>query len=86
MRPGQEAEVPDPAPIWRPESPGLPEYVVAYDTARITEGGAVDLLARLAKIYIGPEVDFAPPLSSRPGFVMHVRPARFGGIGPWAKA
>jgi PPOX class probable F420-dependent enzyme len=34
---------------------GLLEYVVAHGTARVTDGGAVDLLTRLAKIYIGPE-------------------------------
>ena len=66
---------------------GLLEYVVVYGHARITEGGAVDLLARLARIYIGPQADFPPPpLRSRPGFVTHIRPDRFGGVGPWAKA
>jgi PPOX class probable F420-dependent enzyme len=64
---------------------GLLEYVVAYGTARVTDGGAVDLLTRLAKIYIGPEANFPPPpLRNRPGFVIHIRPDRFGGIGPWA--
>src|SRR5262249_29016005 len=66
---------------------GLPEYVAAYGTARIPEGGAVDLLARLAKTYIGPAADFPPPpLRNRPGYVTHMRPDRFGGVGPWAKA
>jgi len=65
---------------------GLLEYVVAYGTGRITEGGAVDLLARLAKIYIGPEADFPPAtLRNRPGFVTHIRPDRFGGVGPWVR-
>jgi len=65
---------------------GLLEYVVAYGNARITEGGAVDLLARLARIYIGPDANFPPPLlRSRPGFVTRIRPDRFGGLGPWAK-
>jgi len=68
-------------------SQGLLEYVVAYGHARVTEGGAVNLLARLAQIYIGPGADFPPAaLRSRPGFVTHIRPDRFGGIGPWAKA
>jgi len=66
---------------------GLLEYVVAYGHARVTEGGAVNLLARLAQIYIGPGADFPPAaLRSRLGFVTHIRPDRFGGIGPWAKA
>ena len=33
---------------------GMREYVVAYGRARITEGGAVPLLRRLAPIYLGP--------------------------------
>src|SRR5262244_96574 len=33
---------------------GLLEYVVSYGRARVTEGGAVNILARLAQIYIGP--------------------------------
>ena len=66
---------------------GLLEYVVAYGDARVTEGGAVDLLTRLAQIYIGPKADFPPPpLRSRPGFVTRIRPDRFGGVGPWVKA
>src|SRR5271168_1293863 len=33
---------------------GMREYVVAYGDARITEGSAVPLLQRLAKISLGP--------------------------------
>jgi PPOX class probable F420-dependent enzyme len=33
---------------------GMREYVVIYGTARVTEGGAVPLLRRLAPIYLGP--------------------------------
>ncbi|MBI4083886.1 MAG: TIGR03618 family F420-dependent PPOX class oxidoreductase [Candidatus Lambdaproteobacteria bacterium] len=65
---------------------GLDEYVVAYGEARITEGGAADLLQRLAHTYIGPGVEFPPPaFRSNPGFVLHIRPTRFGGVGPWAE-
>jgi hypothetical protein len=32
---------------------GLREYLVIYSDARVTEGGAVDLLQRLALIYLG---------------------------------
>ena len=65
---------------------GLQEYVVAYGNARITEGGAADLLQRLAHVYIGPDAVF-PPASVRdlPGFVLRVKPERFTGLGPWAK-
>jgi len=64
---------------------GLREYVVAYGNARITEGNAVPLIQRLAKIYLGPKADF-PPASMRniPGFVTRVAPDRFTGVGPWA--
>ena len=40
------------------------EYVVIYGTARVTEGGAVPLLQRLAPIYLGPEAEY-PPASMR---------------------
>ena len=64
---------------------GMREYLVAYGNARITEGSAVPLLQRLAKIYLGPKADF-PPASMRniPGFVTRIAPDRFSGVGPWA--
>jgi len=64
---------------------GMREYAVAYGNARVTEGGAVPLLQRLAKIYLGPKADF-PPASMRnvPGYITRIAPARFTGVGPWA--
>src|SRR5262245_59712493 len=63
---------------------GLLEYVVAYEAARVTDGGAVYLLTRLAHIDLRPNPAFPPaPMRSRPGFVTRIRPDRFGGIGPW---
>ncbi|SRR5712692_9964099 len=64
---------------------GMREYLVIHGNARVTEGGAVDLLRRLAPIYLGPKADF-PPASMRniPGYVTRIAPARFSGIGPWA--
>ena len=64
---------------------GLHEYLVIYGAARVTEGGAVPLLQRLAPIYLGPKADF-PPASMRniPGYVTRITPARYSGIGPWA--
>jgi hypothetical protein len=61
------------------------EYIVVYGNARITEGGAVPLLQRLAPLYIGPKADF-PPASMRniPGYITRIAPERFSGIGPWA--
>ncbi len=64
---------------------GMREYMVAYGNARITEGSAVPLLQRLAKIYLGPKADY-PPASMRniSGFITRLAPDRFTGVGPWA--
>ena len=64
---------------------GLNEYLVVYGRARITEGGAPELLQRLAHTYIGPGVKFPPMPDPPPGYVTRIGPERFGGIGPWAK-
>jgi PPOX class probable F420-dependent enzyme len=65
---------------------GMREYVVAYGTARVTEGGAVPLLQRLAPIYLGPGAEY-PPASLRniAGYVTRITPTRFSGIGPWVQ-
>ena len=63
---------------------GLNEYLVIYGTARITEGGAAELLQRLARTYLGPDVRFPPMDSPPPGFITHIRVDRVSGVGPWA--
>lgn len=63
---------------------GLREYLVVHGLARITEGGAPELLQRLAETYIGPGVKFPPMDDPPPGFVLRIRPERYGGVGPWA--
>lgn len=63
---------------------GLREYLVVHGAARITEGGAPELLQRLAEVYIGPGVRFPPMDDPPPGFVVRIRPTRYGGVGPWA--
>jgi PPOX class probable F420-dependent enzyme len=64
---------------------GLREYVVVYGNARVTEGGAVDLLGRLAPLYLGPNAVYPPPsMRNIPGYVTRITPRRFTGIGPWA--
>jgi PPOX class probable F420-dependent enzyme len=64
---------------------GLLEYLVVHGKARVTEGGAADLLQRLAYIYMGPDVVFPPePYRSQPGFIIHIAAERFGGVGPWS--
>ena len=60
---------------------GLREYVVLEGTARVTEGGAADLLQRLAHTYIGPAAVFPAMPDPPPGFVTHVRVDRVTGLG-----
>lgn len=62
---------------------GLLEYLVVYGTARVTEGGAAEMLQRLAHTYLGPDVVFPPMPEPPPGFVTRVTPERLGGVGPW---
>lgn len=62
---------------------GLREYLVIDGTARITEGGAAELLQRLAWTYLGPDVVFPAMPDPPPGFVTRVRVERISGIGPW---
>jgi PPOX class probable F420-dependent enzyme len=63
---------------------GLVEYVVIHGRARVTEGGAPELLQRLAHVYLGPEVKFPPMDDPPPGFICHIAVDRIGGVGPWA--
>ncbi len=63
---------------------GLDEYMVVHGTARVTEGGAPQLLQRLAEVYIGPGVKFPPMDDPPPGYVLRITPKRIGGVGPWA--
>jgi len=63
---------------------GLKEYLVVHGRARLEEGGAPELLQRLAHVYLGPDVRF-PPIDDPPaGYVMRITPERVGGVGPWA--
>ncbi len=64
---------------------GLREYLVVHGKARVEEGGAAELLQRLAYVYLGPNVTFPPPEYSGPGgYVLRITPERVGGAGPWA--
>ena len=62
---------------------GLREYLVLYGTARITEGGAPEILQRLAYTYLGPGVTFPPMPDPPPGFVTRVTVEGVRGVGPW---
>ena len=63
---------------------GLQEHLIIYGTARITEGGAPELLQRLAHTYLGPEVKFPPFDNPPPGFITRIKVDRVAGVGPWA--
>jgi PPOX class probable F420-dependent enzyme len=62
---------------------GLDEYVVLHGHARVTPGGAADLLQRLAHTYLGPDVRFPPMPDPPPGWVIRVSVERVSGVGPW---
>jgi PPOX class probable F420-dependent enzyme len=64
---------------------GLRNYAVVYGQARITEGGAPELLQRLARTYVGPDVAFPPMPNPPPGYIARIRVQRVTGHGPWAK-
>lgn len=64
---------------------GLQEYLVIEGTARITQGGAAEMLQRLAHTYLGPDVVFPAMRNPPPGYVTHVKVERVRGIGPWLR-
>jgi PPOX class probable F420-dependent enzyme len=65
------------------QGPGLQQYLVVYGTARITEGGAPELLQELARVYLGPDVKFPPGDDPPPGRIAHIAVDRVSGVGPW---
>lgn len=62
---------------------GLKEYLVVYGSARVTEGGAAELLQELAHTYLGPEVRFPAMEDPPPGFVTRISIDKLAGVGPW---
>lgn len=62
---------------------GLLEYLVLYGTARVTEGGASEVLQRLAHTYLGPDVIFPGMPNPPPGYVTKITLEHLGGVGPW---
>ena len=63
---------------------GLDEYVVLHGRARLTEGGAADLLQRLAHVYLGPDVRFPPMADPPSGWVIRMSVDRIVGVDPWS--
>ena len=62
---------------------GLDHYLVLRGRAKVTEGGAPELLQRLAHVYLGPEVTFPPMPNPPPGFVIRMTVERISGLGDW---
>jgi PPOX class probable F420-dependent enzyme len=58
-------------------------YLAITGTARVVEGGAPELLKKLAKTMLGSDEHFPPP-NSPPGLLTRVRIEKVGGMGPWA--
>ncbi len=62
---------------------GMQHHLVIEGTAIVESGGAPELLAELAKVYIGPDADF-PPMDDPPdGFTIRITPTKVRGMGPW---
>ena len=66
------------------QQPGLKQYLVVHGRARVVEGGAAELLQRLAHVYLGPDVTFPPMADPPAGCVLHITVERIGGVGPWS--
>jgi len=64
---------------------GLTEYLTIYGQATIEEGGAPELLQRLAYVYLGPDIKFPPMPDPPPGFITRVEVERVSGVGPWGR-
>jgi PPOX class probable F420-dependent enzyme len=64
---------------------GLDEYLVVRGTARVTEGGAPELLQRLAHAHLGAATRFPPVDEPPPGYVLRITPESIGGVGPWSR-
>jgi PPOX class probable F420-dependent enzyme len=60
---------------------GLDEYVVLHGRARVTEGGAAELLGRLARVYLGPDARFPPMPDPPQGWVIRITVDRVVGLG-----
>ena len=63
---------------------GLDRYLVLRGRARVTEGGAPELLQRLARVYLGPDVVFPPMPDPPPGFTIRISVVRASGVGDWS--
>ena len=63
---------------------GQDNYLVINGLARVTEGGAPQLLNQLAQIYIAPGTTFAPDGTPQ-GYITRITAESIHGIGPWSE-
>ena len=63
---------------------GLDNYLVINGRARITNGGASELLNQLAQIYIGPGTTFAPDGAPQ-GYITRITAEHVHDNGPWSQ-
>lgn len=71
------------ATILAPNQPGQQrQYLSVTGTARIVEGGAPELLKKLAIALLGSDEHF-PPADAPDGFLTRIRIESVGGQGPW---
>ena len=63
---------------------GLDRYLVVRGRARVTEGGAPELLQRLAHVYLGPNVRFPAMPDPPPGYVVRIAVEKVSGLGDWS--
>jgi PPOX class probable F420-dependent enzyme len=60
----------------------LENYLVIAGHAHITEGGAPELLHKLALVYLGAETQY-PPVGAPAGYITHIKVESVYGVGPW---
>jgi PPOX class probable F420-dependent enzyme len=62
---------------------GLDKYLVLRGRARVTEGGAPELLQRLAHVYLGPDVVFPAMPDPPAGYTIRIAVEKVSGLGDW---
>ena len=65
------------------EANGMQHSLLIQGTARVTEGGAAQLLYELGKVYVGPDAEFRPSTDPDAGYIVHIAVDKIGGFGPW---
>ncbi|MUM18517.1 PPOX class F420-dependent oxidoreductase [Mycobacterium sp. CBMA271] len=69
--------------ILAPSRPGqIRDYLTVTGTARVVEGGAPELLKKLAIALLGTDEHFPPP-DSPDGYLTRIRVESVAGNGPW---